>query len=159
MNTHQPWQRSTGPKSPLGKLSSRYSKSNGIFRRFVKSWEVEDFDYACREAEAAIATLEADHRAYPDQYRQFKVKRLQGATTNGDYWMLFVVQAVYYGQTDQLLPRLELAEQIRQQYGSQGKPKWKTVKPLYADDPWLQAILRKAAQQRSSSILAPIHLD
>ena len=58
----RPWERSTGPRSQMGKaLSSRnrVKLDNFVFHRVIRSWEVDDFWGECAVAEQAIAALQA----------------------------------------------------------------------------------------------------
>ena len=121
--THQPWKR---PKSPIGKLVTRYNAVKpGVYRRFVKSW-LEDFDRGCQEAEAAISAFMSDRNQHLDCYYSLNIKRLQGQNS-GDCWCLFVVYVVYLGTEKEIQARVEVADTVRLKYGSQGKYKWEAL--------------------------------
>lgn len=143
MQTHRPWERSPGPKSSLGKLTSRYNALKpGIYRKFVKSWETEDFEAACQEIEAAIAAFEADRQQYPEVYHSLQVRHFQGATATGEQWILCVIYVTYNGTEATIQPRVRIAAMIQKHFGTEGKTGWTEL--LYELPEWLKKYLEKS---------------
>jgi hypothetical protein len=139
MQQHQPWRNSTGARSPLGKLSTKYNAVRpGSYKRFVKSWE-EDFEQGCWEAEQAISVFEADQRIHPFDYDSLKVKRYQGQDGNGNCWCLFMVYATYIGTQETIQARIEVARAIRKQFHSAKKCVDRVL--WYGMPPWLEDAL------------------
>lgn len=118
---HQPWSESTGPKSPLGKISVKYNAVRpGAYQRFVKSWE-EDFEQGCLEAEQAIAAFEVDRSLHPLDYDSLTVRRYQGQDAHGNQWCLYVIYVAYIGTEATMQARRAIAETIRNRFHSAGK--------------------------------------
>jgi hypothetical protein len=143
MQTHRAWERSTGPKSSLGQLTSRYNALKpGIYKKFVKSWEVEDFEAACQDVEAAIAAFEADRQQYPESYYSLQVRRFQGATATGEQWILCIIYVTYSGNGATIQQRVRIAEMIQDRFRTEGKIGWEEL--LYELPQWLKEYLEES---------------
>lgn len=58
MHENQPWKKSTGPQSVLGKESSCGNAIKAVYQNLIKSWECDDFDAECLKAEAVFAEFD-----------------------------------------------------------------------------------------------------
>ncbi|MBA2750140.1 MAG: hypothetical protein H0U45_15790 [Tatlockia sp.] len=58
MRENQPWKKSTGPKSILGKEVSCGNAIRAVYQNLIKSWECDDFDFECLKAEAVFAEFD-----------------------------------------------------------------------------------------------------
>jgi hypothetical protein len=86
----KPWQKSTGPKSAIGKIVARYNSLQlGAYSRFVKG-SGEAFETECLEVEQAIAMLERDCITHRENYNLFKPRRFSGLQED-TRWLLVSV--------------------------------------------------------------------
>lgn len=55
---NEPWKKSTGPQSGLGKTVSSGNAIKAVYQNLIKSWEHDDFAAECLKAEAVFAEFD-----------------------------------------------------------------------------------------------------